>query len=151
MVKRFGSTRFGVWTIKHLVSPLQRWLYQLTGGKIFQLGGKGSPILLLTTRGRRTGKDRTTPVYFLRDGQRIIICNVNPGFERANPWVLNLRANLQATAQIGAETHTYNAREASSSEIDCYWPLLLEVWPAYQVHFLKSGQRAIFILERVNL
>jgi deazaflavin-dependent oxidoreductase (nitroreductase family) len=151
LINRLGSTRLGVWTIKHLVSPLQRWLYQHTGGKILQLGGRGSHILLLTTRGRRTGKNRTTPVYFLRDGHRIIICNVNPGFESTNPWVLNLRANLQATVQIGAETHAYTAREATSGEIDCYWPQLLEVWPAYQVHFLKSGQRAIFILERVDL
>jgi F420H(2)-dependent quinone reductase len=151
LINRFGSTQFGVWTIKHLVSPLQRWLYQLTGGKILQLRSKGNPILLLTTRGRRTCKDRTIPVYFLRDGNRIVICNVNPGFERTNPWVLNLRANLHATAQIGAETHAYNAREATPGEINSYWPQLLEVWPAYQVHFSKSGQRNIFILERVDL
>ena len=136
-----------MWSIKHLVSPLQSWLYQLTGGKILILGSKGRHILLLTTHGRRTGKDRTTPVYFLQDGHRIIVCNVNPGFERTNPWVLNLRANPHVIAQIGAETHTYHAREATQDEIDRYWPQFLEVWPAYQDHFAKSGKRAIFTLE----
>jgi deazaflavin-dependent oxidoreductase (nitroreductase family) len=50
----------------------------------------------LTTTGRRTGKARTVPLLYLRDGNRVVICNVNPGFERPNPWVLNLRAQPRA-------------------------------------------------------
>jgi F420H(2)-dependent quinone reductase len=147
MIERFGSTRLGVWTIKHLVSPLQRWFYQRTGGKLFR---SRDNVLLLTTLGRRSGKERTTPVFFIRDGDRIVICNVNPGFERTNPWVLNLRANSLATLQIGSEVLSWRSREANKEEIDYYWPMLLKVWPAYQVHYLKSQQRSIFILERAE-
>ena len=150
MINRLGSTRLGVWTIKHLVSPLQRWLYQLAGGRILQLAGNRNNILLLTTHGRRTGKDRTTPVFFLRDGNRIIVCNVNPGFEGTNPWVLNLRANPHVDVQIGAKIFACLAREAVEDEINLYWPRLLQIWPAYQVHFAKSGKRAIFVLDRIE-
>lgn len=49
------------------------------------MGGCPATILLLTTKGRRTGKERTTPIFYLREGERLVICNVNPGFERTNP------------------------------------------------------------------
>jgi len=58
--KRFGATSPGVWVIKYLVSPLQRWMYCLTGGAGFAKQGVDHGVLLLTTRGQRTGKERTT-------------------------------------------------------------------------------------------
>lgn len=146
-VQRLGATRPGVWTIKHIVSPLDRRLYRLTGGRISTSGRAEAPILLLTTTGRKTGKQRTIPVFYLADGDRVILCNVNPGFERPNPWTLNLRAKPVAQLQIGSEKRTYQAREASVEEIEHYWPLLTEMWPAYEQHFARSGQRSIFVME----
>ncbi len=150
MINRLGATRLGVWAIKHLVSPAQRLLYRLTGGKAFTTAGKERDVLLLTTRGRLTGKDRTVPVYYLRDEDRIVICNVNPGFERTNPWVINLRAHPVARLQIGPENAEYRAHEATEAEVSRYWPQLLNIWPAYGSHFEKSRQRAIFVLERIT-
>jgi deazaflavin-dependent oxidoreductase (nitroreductase family) len=103
--------------------------------------------LLLTTTGRRTGKEHTTPVYYLRDGSRLVLCNVNPGFEHPNPWTLNLRANPLARVQIGSERSIYQAREASETEVERYWPQLVQVWSAYETFYQRSGQRAIFLLE----
>jgi F420H(2)-dependent quinone reductase len=51
----------GVWIIKHVISPLDRQLYQRTGGQRVALGKPLGPLLLLTTTGRRTGKEHTTP------------------------------------------------------------------------------------------
>lgn len=61
LLRRLGATRLGVWVIKHIVSPLDRWLYQRTGGRWGALGRPLGPLLLLTTTGRRTGKEHTTP------------------------------------------------------------------------------------------
>jgi len=144
-----GATRVGVWAIKHVWAPLQRWIYRLTGGRVLSTLGSGRHVLLLTTRGRRTGKERTTPVFYLRDGESIILCNVNPGFEHTNPWVLNLHANPIAQLQIGRETGHYQARQATEVEIERYWPRLVVIWPAYQTHYERGGRRSIFILERV--
>lgn len=151
MKGRLGSTRLSVWAIKHIVSPTQRYLFRASGGRAFTTTGKGKEVLLLTTKGRLSGKDRTIPVYYLRDKDRIIICNVNPGFERKNPWVINLRAHPIARLQIGSEIASYRSREATDEEIRVYWPHLVKIWPAYERHFMNSGQRAIFVLERIPL
>jgi len=150
LLKRFGATRLGVWTVKHIVSPLDRWIYKRTGGRRVSTGRALGPILLLTTKGRRTGKDHTHPVFYHPDGVRLVICNVNPGFERPNPWTLNLRANPMARAQVGKEIRTYRAREATEDEVERYWPRLVETWPAYQTFYDRSGQRTIFVLEPLS-
>jgi len=150
MISRIGATSIGVWIIKHLVSPIQHWTYRVTGGSRLLMGGTQDKILLITTKGRRSGQDRTTPVFYLRDNDRLIICNVNPGFERTNPWVLNLRAHPLVRVQIGRDVREYHAREVTGAEMEQYWPQLLKLWPAYQSHFEKSGQRAVFVLESVK-
>lgn len=147
LLKWMGATRVGVWTIKRVVAPLDRRLYRLTGGRVLTAGRPVAPTLLLTTVGRRTGKQRTTPVFYLRDRDRIVICNVNPGFEQPNPWILNIRANPDVQVQVGARIEQVRAREATPQEIASYWPQLVQMWPAYDRHFERSGQRAIFVLE----
>jgi len=135
----------GVLAIGRIVSPLQRELYRRTGGRL-SLTGR-APVLLLTTTGRRSGEPRTVPVFYLRDGGRLVICNVNPGFERPNPWVLNLRAAPHALVQVGRDTAHVRARPASDHELASYWPQLTKMWPAYQDFYDKGGQRSVFVLE----
>lgn len=151
MINRLAVTRTGVWAIKHLASPLQRWIYRGTGGRVFSNIGPGRNVLLLTTKGRRTGKDRTTPVFYLREGESVVICNVNPGFERTNPWVLNLRANPIARLEIGREAGWYQAREATAAEVERFWRRLTALWPAYQSYYERGGRRVIFILTRAEM
>ena len=146
MINWLGSTRFGLWSIKHLISPVQRWIYLRTGGRFGTAIGPGRNVLLLTTQGRRTGQSRTTPVFYLPDGNAIVICNAHPGYERPNPWGLNLRANPMASLQIGQDLRQYQAREATDAEIQRLWPRLLALWPAYQTYYQQSGQREIFLL-----
>jgi deazaflavin-dependent oxidoreductase (nitroreductase family) len=143
--QRVGSTRAGVRVIGALVSPLQRWLYRRTAGRLTLTGR--APILLLTTTGRRTRRDRTVPLLYLRDGDNLVICNVNPGFERPNPWTLNLRAHPQARVQIRGDIAPVLAREATAAELDKYWPRLIELWPAYESFHRRGGHRSVFILE----
>jgi F420H(2)-dependent quinone reductase len=102
-----GGTPAGVWTIKHLISPLDRRLYRRTHGRLVTPGHPRGPIVLLTTIGRRTGNQHTTPVFHLQDRERIIVCNVTPSGERPNPWTLNLRAQPLAQVQLGAQVQTY--------------------------------------------
>ena len=144
-VQRLGGSRLGVLAIGRIVSPLQKQLYRRTGGRL-SLTGR-APVLLLTTTGRRTGKARTVPLLYIRDGDRLVICNVNPGFERPNPWILNLRAEPHAQVQIGRGTTSVRARSASAHELNRYWPQLTKMWPAYQGFYDKGGERSIFVLE----
>jgi len=143
--RRLGGTRLGVLAIGRVISPVQRHLYRWTGGRISLTGP--APVLLLTATGRHTGRARTVPLFYIRDGHRLVICNVNPGFERPNPWTLNLHADPHARVQIGRDIITVRARTAADHELDRYWPKLTEIWPAYQIFYDKGGKRTLFILE----
>ncbi len=148
LTQRFGASRTGVWFIKRLISPVQRRVYQVSGGRLSVTGR--APVVLLTTIGRHSGEERTVPVFYLRDGERLVICNVNPGFERPNPWTLNLRANPVARVRAGRDVASYRAREADLAEIERYWPQLVTVWPAYESLYRRSHERSIFVLEPVH-
>jgi deazaflavin-dependent oxidoreductase (nitroreductase family) len=147
LLRRLGGTGLGVWAIKHLFSPLDRRLYRWTGGRGIALGRSLAPRLLLTTIGRHSGQERTVPIFYLREGDRLIICNVNPGFERPNPWTLNLRAHPVARVQVRSVRRTYQACAATQAEVARYWPRLVRIWPAYQAFYERGGERTIFVLE----
>jgi deazaflavin-dependent oxidoreductase (nitroreductase family) len=129
-------------------TPLQRWLYVKGGGRV-SLTGR-APVLLLTTTGRRTGLARTVPLLYVGDGGRLVVCNVNPGFERPNPWILNLRADPRARVQLRRDVFDVTAREASAAEVERYWRRLTRIWPAYQAFYDKGGKRSVFILQPVG-
>jgi deazaflavin-dependent oxidoreductase (nitroreductase family) len=146
-VQGFGSSHAGVWLIKHVVSPLDRWLYPITGGRVLSTGLRRGRVLLLTTTGRRSGRLHTMPVFYIADAERLVLCSVTPPFERASPWTLNLRAEPLARVQVGRTVGTYHAHEATSGEVDRYWPRLVGVWPAYEEHYARSRRRMLFVLE----
>jgi len=149
MEKQIGAGAVSVWAIKHLISPLQRWIYRTTGGRLFSRIGPGREVLLLTTKGHRSGKDRTVPLFYLRERDAIVVCNVRPAHESGtNPWVLNLRSHPFALLQIGSEAAQYHAREATPDELERLWPRLIALWPAYQAHHEQGGRRNVFILQR---
>lgn len=146
LARWIGATRAGTWAIGHVISPLQRRLLLATGGRL-SLTGK-LPVLLLTATGRRTGRPRTIPLIFLRDGDDLVVCNVRPPSERPNPWLLNVRANPNVAVRIGRMTEQRVAREAREQEAAKYWPDLVKLWPAYERFFAETHERAIFVLHR---
>ena len=115
-VQRLGGTRLGVWAIKHVVAPLQLSLQRYSGGRLSLTGP--APVLLLTTVGRRTGKPRTVPAFYLREGAKYVVCNVRPPHEHTNPWVLNALANPQVRLTLHGETLDGWARLAEQPEVD---------------------------------
>ena len=108
------------------------------------------PILLLTTTGRRSGQPRTTPLFYVRDGDALVVCNVRPPSERPNPWPLNVRANPAVSIRIGGVTERRTAREATREEIDRLWPRLVTVWPPYERFYAQTHERSIFILDQLT-
>ena len=146
LLNRIGATRPGTWAIAHVVSPLQRRLLVATRGRV-SLTGK-LPVLLLTATGRRSGRPRTIPLIFLRDGDDLVVCNVRPPWERPNPWPLNVRANPNVSVWIRSVTEQRVAREVRGQELEKYWPLFVKTWPAYERFFADTHERAIFVLQR---
>jgi deazaflavin-dependent oxidoreductase (nitroreductase family) len=127
-------------------APLDRVLYRATRGKVCSTAGV-APVILLTTTGRRSGRERTTPVMYLRDGDRFVVSSENFGQQRSAAWPLNLLADPRATVQIGPQTLACRARLLDEEEADRYWPRLVEVWPAHETYRARSGKRHTFVLE----
>lgn len=111
----------------------QTWLYRATGGK---QGGTlvGCPVLLLTTVGRKSGKSRTAPLLYLRDGDQIVIVASKGGFPKHPAWYLNLRDNPKVQVQVGAEVSTMTARTLSEEEKAKVWPKLVAMYSDYQMY-----------------
>lgn len=149
-MRPIGSHPAAVWAIKHVVSPLDRIVVKLSRGRVPQPSSLVLPSLLLTTVGRQTGLDRTIPLVYVRDGDRYLIANARPSGERSNPWVANLRAAGVARIKIGRRTMRVTARELDEAEADTWWPALNEVWPAFDEHYVATGERAVFAIRPID-
>jgi F420H(2)-dependent quinone reductase len=143
-----GHARWFAYAVRYAGAHVDRVLYRRWHGRVSIAGPALFDWLLLTTTGRRSGRPRTTPVVYVRDGARVVITTEDFGMAgRPAAWRLNLDACPEATVQIGAKTHRCRARRAASEEIDRYWPRLLEQWPALASYHARSGRRHVFVLE----
>jgi F420H(2)-dependent quinone reductase len=107
------------------------FLYRRSGGE--GLGGtfQKIPVALLTTTGRRSGQPRVSPLYFLRDGDRVVVAASRTGSDKNPMWYLNLKANPKVSVQIKKEVLDLTARDATDDERARYWPQLVEMYPTY--------------------
>jgi deazaflavin-dependent oxidoreductase (nitroreductase family) len=114
------------------------FIYRLTGGMLLGSMGLGSPLLLLDTVGRKTGKRRTVPlVYFVDDGRYII--TASKGGSDSNPgWYYNLRANPQTTIQVKNKKLTVTASEATPEERTRLWARLVAQSPQFKNYETKT-------------
>jgi len=99
-------------------AKLYRWL----GGRLVGSVGFGRKVLLLTTTGRKSGVERTTPLVYMPCGDRLVIYPSNGGKESPPAWWLNLQANPTARIQIGKTTNHVVARKATEAEYERLWP-----------------------------
>jgi F420H(2)-dependent quinone reductase len=132
---------------KRIFPRLDRLVYRLTGGRMMSVGPVLIPTLLLTTTGHRSGKAGTTPLFFVRDGESIVVAGSNFGLPAHPVWAENLLRNPEATVQIGQQSRRYTARLANETEAARAWPRLVESWPAYERYRERSGRDIrIFVL-----
>lgn len=116
--------------IFRLVTAGHTALYRATGGK---LGGKmqGSPVLLLETMGRKTGKKRTTPLLYLPDGRNMVIVASKGGAAKHPAWWINLRANPETSVQVGPRNLLVRAEETAGEDRERLWRRLVAMYPGY--------------------
>ncbi len=86
--------------LQNAAAALHRGLFRLTRGRVLGRVG-GLDVLLLTTRGRRTGRVRTIPLLYVADGGDYVLIASNGGAELHPSWYLNLQAQPDATVEIG--------------------------------------------------
>lgn len=123
----------GVYFLRHVWTPLDILVLRLTQGRR-SLAPRAIPEMWLTTIGRKTHRVHSTPVLYLKDGDRYVVVGSNYGRPRHPAWTHNLRANGTATVQIGAHRQEVGSRLATPDEIERYWPRLLEIWPGWATY-----------------
>ncbi len=106
----------------------------------------GLPVVMLTTTGARSGKDRTLPLLGVPDGENIIVVASGYGHSGHPGWYHNLRANSGATAEIHGERRSVSAREVEDEERERLWRLCLEVYPAFAAYEERAGNRRIPVI-----
>ena len=112
---------------------------------------RGMPVVVLTTRGAKTGLLRKTALMRVEhDGDYAVVAS--KGGAAKNPvWYYNLKQNPHVELQDGDTKRDYRARELSGDEKAEWWQRALEVWPDYAGYQLKtSRQIPVFVLEPIE-
>ena len=78
--------------------------------------GRSNPLLLLTTKGARTGRERVTPLNFSRDGDRYIVMASKGGSPTHPDWFHNLVAHPAVTVEADGERFTAQAKVSEGAE-----------------------------------
>lgn len=132
-------------TGQRLFTGLHSFLYRLSGGAI---GGRfrGSPVLLLKTVGRKTGKERTTPLLYLKDGETVVLVASNGGAPTHPTWWLNLQAHPDAEIEIGRQHMKVVAKQATAEEHQRLWPRLVAMYADYAAYQQKTSREIPVIL-----
>ena len=113
--------------------------YEATGGAE---GGtlQGADCVILTTRGRKSGKLRKTPLMRVeRDGRYAVVASMG-GAPNHPVWYLNLRDDPLVTLQDGPDAVDYRARTATPEEKADWWPVAVAAWPAYADYQTKTDR-----------
>jgi deazaflavin-dependent oxidoreductase (nitroreductase family) len=124
------------------ISAMHAGTYRLTGG----IGPLNRHTLILTTRGRKSGRERQTPLLYVQDRERLYIVASFGGNDSPPGWYMNLLANPEVGAQIGWTRKNYRARSLPADEAKPIWPRLLEMYPSY-AEYQKKTTRQIPIVE----
>jgi deazaflavin-dependent oxidoreductase (nitroreductase family) len=132
------------------------WVREQTE-KIFETGTtesvdiKGRAVVLLTTRGAKTGKLRKVPLMRVEhDGNYAIVASL--GGAPKNPvWYYNVKADPRVELQDGTETRDFKAREVTGEEKAIWWERAVEAYPDYADYQKKTTREIpVFVLEPIS-
>jgi len=101
---------------------------------------RGAQILLLTTKGRKSGEMRTTPLIYRNDGDRWVVVASKGGAPRNPNWFENLHADPSVEIQVKGEHVPARATAAEGEERTRLWSLMTEVWPAYEDYQARTDR-----------
>jgi deazaflavin-dependent oxidoreductase (nitroreductase family) len=105
-------------------------------------GHDKTPCLLLTTRGRKTGRLLTLPLIYGRDGDDVVIVGSKGGAAENPAWMNNLLANPNVGVQVVADRYLATARVSSGAERARLWEMMVGVYPPYR-DYQSRTQREI--------
>jgi len=124
--------------------------YRQTDGEVGYDWENGSTILILTTKGAKTGQTRDAALIFREDDGRFMIVASKGGHPQHPGWYANMRANPDdVEIQIKADRFKARFHDAQGDERARLWKLMLEAWPQYDDYQAKTDREIpVVVLER---
>lgn len=141
-MQAFARTRLGGWLFITVFPAIDRWLMPRTGGRLRV--AMGQPVLLLHTRGARTGEPRTSPLLYTPHEGSFVIVASKAGAAHNPAWYHNVRAHPDAvTVNIDGREIPVRPRVAEGAERDELWRLVNDNYNGYETYAGRAGGRVI--------
>ena len=125
--------------------------YRATDGAEGYRWRKDTTILLLTTKGRTSGREYTHPLIYREYNGDYLIVASKGGADEPPSWYRNLEADPDVTVQIRGDVFAARARTATAAEKPAMWRTMTEVWPDYDDYQTKTSREIpVVVLERAG-
>ncbi len=114
--------------------------FRRNGGRI---GGifEGSPVLLLSTTGAKSGQRRVNPMMYLADGDRLLVFASRVGAPTSPDWYHNLVANPGVRVEVGDETYEAEATVLAGEERDRLYAQQAALYPVFIEYEQKTTRK----------
>ena len=110
---------------------------------------RGTTVLILTTKGRRSGEERPTPLIYQPHGDDYLVVASKGGSDAPPAWYLNLEADPAVDVQVKGDRFRARARTATPEEKPELWKAMTATWPAYDDYQRKTDREIpVVVLER---
>ena len=124
--------------------------FRANGGQMTSGPFAGRTLLLLTTKGAKTGAERTSPLVYSRDGDRFVVIASKGGAPTHPAWYHNLRAHPEVTLEVGKEKFRARASVATDAERRRLYDRHAEPMPAFWDYEKKTTRKIpVVVLERI--
>lgn len=149
VVQKTSGSRWFAKVAPPIITPLDKLVHKLSGGRR-TLSGAMVPTVLLTTTGAKSGQPRQVPLACVPDGDVIYLVGSNFGREQHPAWSGNLRKTPRAEVSFKGESFAVDAELLSDDDKAEVWPTILQAWPLYDRYVERSGRNLrVFRLHRV--
>jgi deazaflavin-dependent oxidoreductase (nitroreductase family) len=144
VMRRFVMSDVGTWIAMKFSTRVDPTMLRLTRGRFST--GVFFPVVLLTARGRRSGKPRTVPLVYFTQGDEVILTASSFGRPKHPSWYLNVKANPDVELLGGGVQRRYRARETNGEERDRLFALAERLYAGYGLYATRTRGRRIPVL-----
>ncbi len=140
-VKELASGTVPEWIQAHLRQYLESGGLEGHDFDATVAGGRAAtPSLLLTTTGRRSGTQRTMPLFYGRDGNAFVVIGSKGGAETQPAWYWNILANSTVEIMVGPQRYRATARIVGGAERERLWQMMVDVYAQYTLYQGKTSR-----------
>jgi deazaflavin-dependent oxidoreductase (nitroreductase family) len=150
-IQQVAASRPGAWLLKRTLHHLDKPLFKMSDGRMTAAGLlAGLPVVMLTTTGAKSGKERTMPLLAIPVGGDVAVLGTNFGQQSTPGWVYNLEADPTATIAYRDRSVSVTGRRATDGETNEVFELASGVYPGYANYRDRVDNRVIrvFVLEQ---